>query len=174
MQVTLNAIDWEQMTSFGSSKNFIDWYIEDPEDGRVRVLSCQDYNWADSAMLYNEVADVMEHLATICDSNLANSLRGGVMKLIANSPLVDDFHTAEASDGCFWLSASPSSTALIKTEMERLDLDELVRVLKKNPAEGSEEIVEDLDEYFVGYIEMHLEMVNLAVSRGYGLLGHCG
>ena len=174
MQISLNAIDWTQLTSFSTAEKFLEWY-EDKEEDELRLISCYDNGWdSDSAIQYFEVAAVLEHLSSICDSDTTVHLREGIQKLVAETGQIDEFEMMEPSDGLYWISASPTTTALIKAHIDAVDLQQCVELLRSDPPTDADDIMEDLDEMFVSFIKQHSKMVDVAVSTGYGLLGQCG
>jgi hypothetical protein len=175
MQVSLDAIDWIQLTNFSSPDEFLEWYFDLEDEGEFRSLSCYDNGWdSDSAMQYFEVASALKHLADTSPPEKATHLREGIMKLIAESGHIDEFLLTEPSEGCYWISASPESVASMKNHLDAVDLQDCAASLRNNPPKDADEIMSDLDEMFISFVEQHRRMVDLAVSKGYGLLGHCG
>ena len=175
MQVSLDAIDWEQLISFPSAAEFLEWYYDLEDEEKFRRLSCYDHGWrSDSAIQYFEVAGVLEHLAAISEAETSKHLREGVQRLIAESDQIDEFAMCEPSEGCYWISACPATVVIIKSHLDAIDLNHCVALLSQQPPADAEEIMADLDGMFVSFIKQHSEMVDLAVSKGYGLLGHCG
>lgn len=175
MQVTLNAIDWNQLTQFSSAVEFLEWYYALEDEAEFRSLCCYDYGWeSDSARQYCEVAYLLKHLASNSPVEMAEHLREGVMKLLADDGHIDEFAMLDPSGGCYWISSSPSSVSSIKVHFDATNLRECVATLRENPPADAEETMSDLDGLFVAFIEQHRRMVDLAASRGYGLLGHCG
>jgi hypothetical protein len=175
MQVSLDAIDWSQLTSFPSPEEFLEWYYDLEDEEQFRSLSCYDKGWhSDSVIQYFEVASALKHLAATSLPERATHLREGIMKLIAENGQVDEFSLAEPSEGCYWISASPASVATIKTHLDAVDLQDCAASLRANPPEGADELMSELNDMFISFIEQHRRMIDLAASKGYGLLGHCG
>lgn len=175
MQVTLDAVDWEQLTSFCTAEKFLEWFQELEDENEFRTISCYGHGWAsDSASQYFGVAAALEHLSVISDSDTAVHLREGIQKLIAESSQIDEFGMTQESDGCYWISACPVAVAKIKAHIDAVDFQQCVDLLTTHPPPDEDEIITNPDEMFLSFIEQHSRMVNIAVSNGYGLLGHCG
>ena len=175
MQVTLDAIDWNQLLNFSTPGDFIEWLYEIEDEEDFRSMSCYDNGWiSDSVMQYFEVAGALKHLAEIGPSETATHLREGIMKLISENGHIDEFHLADASEGCYWISASPASVVTIKSHLDSVDIQACVTHLRNKPPKEASNIMKDLDNLFVAFINQHRHMIDLAVANGYGLLGHCG
>ena len=174
MQITLDPIDWKRLTSFGSAEAFLEWYFDIEDEGELTPVSCYSFEWSDSAILYFQVASALEHLAAGGDEALAEQIRRGIGRLITENGHVDELGMSAASEGHYWISASPETTVELQRHIAALDRARLVALLKEKPAPYTEELMSDLDGLFVPLIEQHAKVVDAAVSGGYGLLGHCG
>lgn len=174
MQVTLDPVDWSQLTAFADPADFVDWVIDLEDASEFRRLDCYANDWEnDSAILYHEAGAVLEHLVTVCDPAEAEHLRAGFLQLIATDNLTDEFGLAAPSEGCFWISASPDSVRTIKTHIDGLNMVRCISSLAANPL-PQVEITKDVSGAFLPILEQHARIVDLAVAHGYGLLGHCG
>jgi hypothetical protein len=174
MQVSLDAIDWEQLTSFGTMEKFLGWFYELDDENEFRKISCYGNGWSsDSAIEYFQVAEVLQHLTTIANAQTVEHLNNGIRLLIAENSHIDEFKTGDSSDGCYWISASPSSVQKLKSHVDALDLNQCIALLKARPLSDAK-IMAELDGMFVPFIKQHSKMIDLAVANNYGLLGHCG
>lgn len=173
MQVSLAAIDWEQLIGFGTAEE----YLEKEFNGEVEVegVSCyEEMHWGDSAICYFGVACVLKHLTGKADAETAAHLNGGLCKVIAENNHPDEFEMSQASEGCYMLSMSPSTVKEVKAHIDATDLEYCKSILRDNPAPEEKEIQEDLEDTFTWVINQYTEMVNVAASRNLGLLMHCG
>ena len=172
MQVQLDAVDWCQLTEFSSPEEFLEWLYEAEDGEEFRTLSCYDNGWnTDSARFYFDVAGALSHLAEILPPETGAHLREGIMKQITMDGHIDEFSLAEPSEVCYWITASPQSVASIKAHLDAVNFQECATSLVNIPMDSG---MPDLGSMFIPFIDQHRHMVDLAVSNGYGLLGHCG
>lgn len=173
MQVTLNAIDWEQLVAHQSAERYFELAMEDEVE--LDSVSCYEHmDWGDSAMYYFSLARVLEHLITVADKKTASHLKNGLCKIIAESGHPDEFKMSDASEGCYMLSMSPSTVRKIRGHIDKLDLQHCLELLKENPAPGEDRLMDELDDIFKPLVRQYTAMVYIAASRAYGLMGHCG
>lgn len=174
MQVSLDPIDWTQLTRFPSGAEFLEWMGELDDKSELRTLNCYDNDWEnDSALHYHEAGAVLEHLQRVCDPDEAKHLTGGFLQLIATDGLIDEFELGGPSEGHYWISASPGAVQTIKSHIDDLNMVHCVSRLTENPLPQLE-VTNDVGGLFLPILEQHARMVDLAVAHGYGLIGHCG
>jgi hypothetical protein len=177
MQVSLDACDWAKITSFGSAENYVEFLLNDdiPDDEKYAFqVSIGSSRWCDSFMLYMSAYTVLQHLAEISDPVTADHLRRGIQQLIVESGHPDEFAMAEASDGCYWISISPPAVVEIKAHIDATDFDRCLDLLETNPCMEDGKLLIVPKAQLLESIDQHRQVVDLAVSKGYGLLGHVG
>ncbi len=175
MQVSLDAINWKLLSKFETPEEFIEYICELDNEEEHRALICSSPEWySDSATQYFEVASALAYLAEAAEPDTSRHLREGIQRLISEDGHVDEFQLLEPSEGCYWISASPPTVVAIKSHIDALDLDACVSLLREDPARHSADLMADLERGFVSFIRQHVHVVDLAASKGFGLLGHCG
>lgn len=171
MQVSVKAVNWEQLVAFGSAGNYLDSELE-AESELIDCVSCYDYtDWGDSAVCYFRVASALDHLIDVADQNTAVHLKHGLGKVIAENGHPDDFQMYEISEGHCMLSMSPSTVKEVQAHIGTIDLRHCISMFKEYPVPGEEE---GFGEIFLWVTKQYIEMVNLAAEKNYGLLAHCG
>jgi hypothetical protein len=125
---------------------------------------------------YYEVADCLAYLLDLVDAAVADQMRAGLVPVISGSSHIDEYGTAGASEGAYCISASVAVTRKIADAISRIDLQALTRILEQSPPKDRDSlsIFVDLDSEFLGFIGQVAHVINEAVKRGYGLLGHIG
>lgn len=172
MQVTMSADDWEQLTAFGSAEEYLAAESEDAEP--ARGISCFEVvdDWSDSAIRYLEMAAALIHLADICEDDEMEEHLDHICKIISKDELIDEFGLAEPTEGLVSISASPTTVREIKSHFDALDYERCKALLEEEPPYEADYITQDLDGRFFALLDQYRKMVDVAVSRGYGLLGY--
>lgn len=174
MQVTLDIVDWNELVKFGTPKAFLDYFHEEDDDSDW-LVSCYDLGWdSDSFLQYNEVAAAIEGILDRVPPGDRRQVEVGLLPLISQGKQVDEFKMGPASEGCWWISASPETTRSIHENLSRLDLQRLGQLVQEVRPPDAGELPDHVDTDFIPFIEQHRRVVAAAVKRGYGLLGHCG
>ncbi len=174
MQVTLDIVDWNELVKFGTPKAFLDYFYEE-EDDPDWLVTCYDLGWdSDSFLQYGEVAWAIEGVLHHLTPTERRQAEAGLLPLISQGKQVDELKMAPASEGCWWISASPATTRSIHENLRGLDLQRLGQLVQEVRPPDAGELVDHVDTDFIPFIEQHRRVVAAAVKRGYGLLGHCG
>lgn len=193
MQVTLDPFNWNRrrLTRFRTAQEYFLWWKD--EDGSETIpgiagLDCSDFGWrSDSAIQYFAAAESLSALRPHLSSSARRHLDRGLARVIAENP-VDEFGTGDVSEGCYWLSASPRTTASILRHAEATDVEQLLdlhgRLQAKIPPDpppaepvhrrAQKDQQKVIDKSLETMIAQHLAVLRAAVSHGFGLLGHCG
>lgn len=162
MQVTLQPVIWEKLTTFASAEEFFEWFRDAEESLEPEGFDALAAGWrSDSAREYMEVADALQGVSEGAPPELRQSLDDGIRRLISSNENVDDFDTAAASDFCYWLSASP---ATVRTILDAVRATSWAEVRRLAP--------EDVD--VMPMVEQHEAILLYAAEHGCGLLGHIG
>ena len=174
MQVSLDTVDWSQLTAFSDATAFLDWYFDLEDESELGGESCYKNGWeSDSAIQYFEVAGMLANLAAIASPPYSEHLTQGLLRLISEAGHVDEFEMSEPSEGCYWISACPATTREIKHHVDAIDIEECFRLLTEHPTAGVQ-FGPDQRDMFASVVRQHIKMVDLAVDKDHGLLGHCG
>lgn len=174
MQVTLDPVDWTKLTRFPSAQEYFDWAYESDGDALPEGYDLDDSGWtSDSAMQYFDVAEALEHVQGVVDAPAAENLARGILRVLCVNGHVDDFGTGPATDNHHWISASPETTREIWEHARLTDWREVSDVLRRNPPKFGD-VHNAIDTVFMPVVEQHLRVLELAASRGWGLMGHCG
>lgn len=174
MQVTLHPVDWGKLTRFPSGAAFIEWMFDTDDDALPDDYDPGAGDWAsDSATHYFDVAEALTHIGDSVDAVTSQALSRGLGRILCENGHVDDFGTGPASDGTYWISASPDTTRDIWAHARATDWGAVTEALRANPPKFGN-LRNEIDTVFVPVVEQHLRMVEWAAARGYGLMGHCG
>jgi hypothetical protein len=174
MQVTLNLVDWTELLKLGTPKAFLDFFYEVEDDPRW-LAPGERFGWdSDSFLQYNEVAWAIEGILDRLTPSERQQVVAGLLPLISQGKQIDEFGMSPASEGYWWISASPGTTRKIHDNLSRLDLQRLGALVQKVRPPDAGELVDHVDTDFIPFIEQHRRVVAAAVTRGWGLLGHCG
>lgn len=187
MQVTLDPFNWNRrkLTSARTCLEYFIWWKD--EDGSITIpglegLDCHKLGWrSDSAIEYFEAAESLRALLPQVNGSTRRQLERGLCRVIAETP-VDEFGTGDASEGCYWISASSRTTASILRHAEATDVARLLDLHRSLRSEGSNRSKHPFIKSFGGktgfglesVIHQHLTVLRAAVSHEFGLLGHCG
>jgi hypothetical protein len=168
----LNPIDWAKLQAFGSAGDFFaDRDLDPVEELTPEDCICHDNGWeSDSATQYFQVAEALENLLVDVAPEVAVTLKNGIMRLVCESGHVDEFQTGAASEGHYWLSASPETARELLRLVEAVDWQQLVSLHSAKADADSELDAAD----FMECISQHLAILRIAAHRKLGLLGHCG
>lgn len=194
MQVTLDPFNWNRrkLTKARTALDYFRWWKD--EDGSARVpgldgLDCRKLGWrSDSAIQYFTAAEALDAISPYLDPPARRLLDRGFRRVIAENP-TDEFGTGDASEGHYWISASPRTTRSILRHAEATDvahlvnLDRSLAVRESSPVSPASDaklrrLLEEnrriLEESLQTMIRQHLAVLRAAVSHEFGLLGHCG
>jgi hypothetical protein len=175
MEVTLDAIDWSKLTAFQPLSKYFDEYLFEIEEYPEWLLSGPEHGWeSDSANQYFQVARILEQVKQHVDEKTLKLIDEGITPLISENSQLDELGTKPITEDTNWISITPETTKKIYAALKQIDLSYLADTVRKHPTSDSEDIMSSLDEDFIGFIKQHLTMVEKAVERGYGLLGHIG
>jgi hypothetical protein len=190
MQITLDPFNWNRrkLTRARTALDYFLWWKD--EDGSTQVsgiagLDCHELGWhSDSAIEYFEAARSLNALLPHLNGSTRRLLDRGLCRIITETP-IDEFGTGDVSDGCYWLSASPRTTASILRHSEATDVSQLhdlhrslqTQELPSGDNAGRPSLVpyrKKMGDGLERMISQHLAILRAAVSREFGLLGHCG
>ena len=158
MQVTLDLATLEELTAADG---------DPPESSNP---SCYDLGWnSDSAIQYFEAAECLLHLRPHLDAATLEHLDQGIGRLLAENGQLDEYGTADTTEGHGWISVSPETTRALLAHIEAVDLERLIEILRRHPGP-----VDDAEAGLRTMFTQHRAMVREAAARGLGLLGHCG
>lgn len=174
MQVSLEPVDWEKLTSFGSSREYLTWYdsLDDPQI-EAPTFCCAEWK-ADGFSQYWEAAKILDHALRLVNEEQYKHLSSGLCRLINLDEKVDDFSMRVISEGWCWLSASPVSTKEILGYSQKVNIQEICDLTRKNRIEELDEYLDKLEQRFIPYIGQHLAVLEVAVKNKFGVLGFRG
>lgn len=177
MQVSLDPVEWSKLTRFSSASELFDHLYSDEgaeESLTPEKCSCYDNGWeSDSASQYFEVANALEHAQKFISQTVVTHLTQGIRRVLCENGHVDEFGASIATEGHYWLSASPETTREIWKHAKQTDWDAVIDALRKYPL-SSGNPNNGIESEFMPFIRQRLIILELAASRGYGLLGHIG
>ena len=165
MQVTLDIVDWNALKAAGSVEEFLEAASED------ELTSCYDIEWSDGANLYFEVAECIEGVIGSLPPDQADAIRTGLLPIISENKQVNE--SGQSTEEVF-IAASPATVQKLHQALIKIDVKRLADVVKEKEPEGSEQILEDMDSYFIDYIEQFRTVIAMAAAKNAGILGSCG
>lgn len=179
MQITLDPFNWNRrkLTRFRTCLEYFLWWKD--QDGSAEVpglegLDCGEIGWrSDSAIEYFTAAESLSALLPHLNGSTRRLLDRGLCRIIAETP-IDELGTGDASDGCYWLSASPRTTASILRHSEAIAVSQLLDLHRSLQSQGSPLETSRTERGLQRMIDQHLAILRAAVSHEFGLLGHCG
>jgi hypothetical protein len=175
MEVTVDAIDWNKLTAFQPLGSYFDDYLFEVEEYPDWILSGPEHGWkSDSYGEYTRTVEILEHLKKHVDSRTLNLIKDGITPLISENSQLDELGTGPITDNCWWISITPDSTKKIYQALNQIDFAYLADTLRKHPPETEEYRMPSVQEDCFNFIKQHLAIIEKAVERGYGLLGHVG
>jgi len=175
MKVTLDAIDWSKLTAFQPLSTYFHDYLFEIEEYPEWILTGPDYGWiSDSHNDYIQAVWILEHLKKYVDSRTLSLIEKGITPLISENSQLDELGTGPNTENCWWISITPESTKKIYDAFKQIDFVYLADSLRKNPPENEEYKMPSVQEDFFDYLKQYLAILEKAVERGYGLLGHVG
>jgi hypothetical protein len=180
MEVTLDAFNWHRCRSIGKSpRDYFMLWKDDGDNAAVGPVGIDGWSlgWRHASHgVHIAAAETLHKALPQLLRVQRRHLESGFLRLISETP-IDEYGTASASDGYYWLSASPSTAASLLYEAERTDRVSLLRLAEahnphRDKAMGARST--PWSSTLAAILEQHLAVLRAAASHEFGLLGHCG
>ena len=175
MQVTLDPINWNELTKYPSAEDYFEWLYELEDEDDYITISCYDHGWySDSAIQYFKIAEALEYVLQFLAPETKENLQEGLLKLISYEHRVDEFMTDQASDHCYWISASPKTTKVILKNIKNTEFNIIKQALIDSPTPEFDSLLNNFDTSTIPFIKQHIDIMEVAASKNFGIMGHCG
>lgn len=164
MQVTCFGFKWDEVKKRKSGQQIVDEMIL-TDDIDLYSVPLPDGLWlSDSGTQHFATIEALEEFSVTPKSSEYPGL-GEVRRLLANGPSIDELGISELTDGCYYVSMSPTTVARMDGVFGALQLDRLAAV-----AQTDDIAAEDLKEW----LRQWKGALAFAASQKLGLIGHCG
>ena len=155
MQVSTFCFDWNEVLKRTSAEQIVEEMIE-TDDIDIYTKDLPDGVWmSDSAIQHFEAADEIE--LALSSSPDQPELKD-IATIISTGEALDELGISDLTDGCYFISISPSRIESLLQSFQQLDI------------EG----VSGLSSDTKNWIEQWKSALEYASSKGFGLIGHCG
>jgi hypothetical protein len=155
MQVSAFCFDWNEVLKRTSAEQIVEEMIL-TDDIDIYTKDLPDGIWmSDSAIQHFEAADEIEKAIAVA---LDPPELKDIATVISTGEALDELGISDLTDGCYFISISPSRIELLLQSLRRLDV------------EGVPGLSSDTKDW-IGQWKSALEY---ASSKGFGLIGHCG
>ena len=155
MQVSTFCFDWNEVLKRTSAEQIVEEMIE-TDDIDIYTKDLPDGVWmSDSAIQHFEAADEIE--LALSSSPDQPELKD-IATIISTGEALDELGISDHTDGCYFISISPSRIESLLQSFQQLDI------------EG----VSGLSSDTKNWIEQWKSALEYASSKGFGLIGHCG
>ena len=155
MQITAFCFDWVEVQKRTSAEQIVEEMIH-TDDIDIYTKDLPDGVWtSDSASQHFEAAEQIE-LAV--GASLGQPELTDIATVISTGEALDELGISDLTDGCYFISISPSRIESLLQSFQRLDV------------EGVPGLSSDTKDW----IEQWKSALEYASSKGFGLIGHCG
>jgi len=155
MQITAFCFDWVEVQKRTSAEQIVEEMIH-TDDIDIYTKDLPDGVWtSDSASQHFEAAEQIE--LAVGASPDQPELKD-IATVISTGEALDELGISDLTDGCYFISISPSRIESLLQSFQRLDV------------EGVPGLSSDTKDW----IEQWKSALECASSKGFGLIGHCG
>jgi hypothetical protein len=155
MQITAFCFDWVEVQKRTSAEQIVEEMIH-TDDIDIYTKDLPDGVWtSDSASQHFEAAEQIE-LAVGASPDQPELT--DIATVISTGEALDELGISDLTDGCYFISISPSRIEPLLQSFQRLDV------------EGVPGLSSDTKDW----IEQWKSALEYASSKGFGLIGHCG
>ncbi len=155
MQVTAICFDWDEVQKRTSAEQIVEEMIL-TDDIDIYAKDLPRGIWmSDSAIQYFEAAEQIE--MALGESSDQPDLKQ-IAAVISTRDALDELGISPLTEGCYFISISPSRVESLLQSFQRIDLEK----------------ISGLSADAKQWIGQWRAAIEYAASQGYGIIGHCG